>query len=166
MFWKNQLPPFSTMMIHNTQFCKMMATTNKSAWCHNSEDHSLSLQIHSLQFHPQKTTFPAEFIAIFILWRYGIVSLGEWCLTFQGSTFVLSSWDSKSSDDLILRWNSQTLKMKPAFCPKTLCTNHSVTHYHVSYPRLTKTSTTSQQKPKISWNCFCFTSDEPSTYSN
>jgi hypothetical protein len=135
----------------------MMATTNKSARCHNSEDHNLSLQIHSLQFHTPKTTFPAEFITIFILLRYGIVSLVEWRLTFQGSTFVSSSLVRKSSEDFILHWNSQTLKMKPAFCPKTLCTNHSVTQHHVSYPRVTKTSTTSQQKPKISRNwLFCF----------
>lgn len=153
-------------MIHNAWLCKMMATTNKIAWCHNSEDHNLSLQIHSLQFHLQKTTFPAEFITIFIALKYGIMSLGEWCLTFQGSTFVSSSWVSKSIENLILHWNSQTLKMKPAFCPKMSCTDHSVMQHHVSYPRVTKTSTTSQQKPKISWNWFCFTSDEPRMYSN
>lgn len=152
IFWKNQLPPFSTVTIHDTWFCKIMATTNKSAQCHNSEDHNLSLQIHSLQSHPQKTTFPAEFITIFIVLRYVIVSLGEWCLTFQDSTFVSSSWVRKSSEDLILHWISQTLKIKPTFCPKTLRTNQSVMQHHVSYPRVMKTSTTSQQKPKISWN--------------
>ena len=140
------------MTIHDTRLCKIMATTNKSAWCHDSEDQNLSLKIHSLKSHPQKTTFPAEFITIFILLRHGIVSLGEWCLTFQDSTIVSSSWVRKSSEDLILHWISQTLKMKSAFCLETLCTNQSVTQHHVSYPRVMTTSMTEKQKPKISWN--------------
>ena len=152
------------MMIHETWLCKMMATTNRSAWCHNSEDHTLSLQIQSLQSHSKKITFPAEFIAVYILLRYGILSLCHWCPTFQDSTFVSSSWARKSSEEFILHWISQPMKTKPAFCPKMLDTSHWVAQHHTSYLRATKTSTTSQQKPKISWNWFWFTSEEPSMY--